>query len=455
MSIILMILLLSVLILVHEAGHFLAAKMFKMKVAKFGFGLPIGPTLWEKKIGDVTVLVHAFLLGGYVAFPDDEKDETLPADSPDRFLNRPVYQRLIVVSAGVIANVICAFVLVFLTAALWGQLPSGKYTVTVKNKKKKKSEAIWKSGLQKGDRIVEINGSEINTPYGLMAFAKLSSKFDGKANGAYIGENTEKLKRLNPAFKADEIIPEDVMVQIPSVGTEPQIKLNRDQIIGIEKYKDDELPLSDAQKKLRDEIEGRKYFLSDGTITLNDVAYAISDNVHPINITVERNGEIVKLNPVYSNKDGLIGVEYCANEIIIPTKDFKSIVSGSNKYLYDNTYMLLYGLKQIFTGKVPLNDLHGVILITKIGGDKIQDEGIFSGILLAALISLDLAIVNFLPIPALDGGHVLFLIIEKLRGRPLEEEIIEKIGTAGFLFLIALMVFVIFNDIYALITHKI
>ena len=455
MSIILMILLLSILILVHEAGHFLAAKMFKMKVSKFGFGLPIGPTLWEKKIGDVTVLVHAFLLGGYVAFPDDEKDEVLPADSPDRFLNRPVYQRLIVVSAGVISNVICAFVLVFLTAALWGQLPSGQYTLTVKNIIAEKSEAIWESGLQSGDRVLEINGSEINTPYGIVAFAKLSAKFDGKADGTYIGENLEKLKKLNPAFKEDEIIPEDVMVQLPSAGTEGQITLTRDQIIGFEKYNDNQLPLNDAQKKLRDEIQGKKYFLSDGTITLNDVSYAISDNVHPINITVERNGERVKLAPVYANKEGLIGIEYCANEIIIPTKDIKSIITGSSRYLYDNTYMLLYGLKQIFTGKVPLNDLHGVIVITKIGGDKIQNEGIFPGILLAALISLDLAIVNFLPIPALDGGHVLFLIIEKLRGRPLEEEVIEKIGTAGFLFLIALMVFVIFNDIYALITHKI
>ena len=455
MSIILMILLLSILILVHEAGHFLAAKMFKMKVSKFGFGLPIGPTLWEKKIGDVTVLVHAFLLGGYVAFPDDEKDEVLPADSPDRFLNRPVYQRLIVVSAGVISNVICAFVLVFLTAALWGQLPSGQYTLTVKNIIAEKSEAIWESGLQSGDRVLEINGSEINTPYGLVAFAKLSAKFDGKADGTYIGENLEKLKKLNPAFKEDEIIPEDVMVQLPSAGTEGQITLTRDQIIGFEKYNDNQLPLNDAQKKLRDEIQGKKYFLSDGTITLNDVSYAISDNVHPINITVERNGERVKLAPVYANKEGLIGIEYCANEIIIPTKDIKSIITGSSRYLYDNTYMLLYGLKQIFTGKVPLNDLHGVIVITKIGGDKIQNEGIFPGILLAALISLDLAIVNFLPIPALDGGHVLFLIIEKLRGRPLEEDVIEKIGTAGFLFLIALMVFVIFNDIYALITHKI
>ena len=103
---------------------------------------------------------------------------------------------------------------------------------------------------------------------------------------------------------------------------------------------------------------------------------------------------------------------------------------------------------------MPINDLHGVILITKIGGDKIANEGIFSGILLAALISLDLAIVNFLPIPALDGGHVLFLLIEKLRGRKLDEDTINKIGNAGFMFLIILMIYVIFNDIWALITHK-
>ena len=151
MSIIIMILLLSVLILVHEAGHFLAAKFFKMKVAKFGFGLPIGPTLWEGQVGDVKVLVHAFLLGGYVAFPDDEKDEELPADSPDRFMNRPIYQRLVVVSAGVFANVVLAFVLVFLTAALWGQLPSGKYDVSVKKLDTEKNEYISSSGLKPGD----------------------------------------------------------------------------------------------------------------------------------------------------------------------------------------------------------------------------------------------------------------------------------------------------------------
>lgn len=110
------------------------------------------------------------------------------------------------------------------------------------------------------------------------------------------------------------------MVKLPQVNTESAISLSKDQIMGLEKIKDKQLKLSDAQKKLRDEIEGKKYFISDGTVSLNDVAYAISDNVHPINITVGRGGKIIKLNPVYSNKDGLIGIEYNTDEIIIPDK---------------------------------------------------------------------------------------------------------------------------------------
>ena len=85
-----MILLLSLLILVHEAGHFLAAYAFGIKVDKFGFGLPVGPTLFKTKCGDVEILVHALLLGGYVSFPDDDKDSDLPIDSDQRLANKPV-----------------------------------------------------------------------------------------------------------------------------------------------------------------------------------------------------------------------------------------------------------------------------------------------------------------------------------------------------------------------------
>ena len=148
MSIILMILLLSVLILVHEAGHFLAAKIFGIKVEKFGFGLPIGPTLFRKKFGDVEILVHALLLGGYVSFPDDDKDCDLPADSPDRFINKPAWQKAVVVSAGVIANVICAIVLVMCVALFTKQLPSGNFEVYVGSVSESKNASVLKSGLQ-------------------------------------------------------------------------------------------------------------------------------------------------------------------------------------------------------------------------------------------------------------------------------------------------------------------
>lgn len=454
MSIIIMILLLSVLILVHEAGHFLAAKAFKMKVAKFGFGLPIGPTLWEKQVGDVKVLVHAFLLGGYVAFPDDEKDIDLPKDSPDRFLNRPIYQRLIVVSAGVIANVICAFIFVLLTAFLWGHMPSGKYNVYVNQIVAEKDQSVWNSGLEKGDKILTVNGSDINSTYGLVAYAQLSKKNDGKVDKILVKENYDNLKKLNPAYQDNEVIPKDVLVRLPAQKTEKEISLSKNMLKGFQKYEDKQIPLNDTQKQIRDSIAGKSYIISDGSLTLNNLAYALSDNVRPLNITVLRNGKNVRLKPIYPNENGQIGVQLNAQEILIPTKGVKSAVVTSCKYLYDQTYMLLYGLYQIITGKIPLKDLHGIIAITKVGGDIIDNSGFFSGLLLIAIISLDLAIVNFLPIPALDGGHVMFLIIEKLRGKPLDEETIDKIGTAGFLFLILLMVFVIFNDIIALITKQ-
>lgn len=456
MSIIIMILLLSVLILVHEAGHFLAARMFGIKVEKFGFGLPIGPTLYEKKCGDTTVVVHAFLLGGYVAFPDDEKDSELPKNSPDRFLNRPVYQRMIVISAGVIANIICAFVFVLLTAFLWGNLPSGKYDIYIKNITAPKQESVWNSGMQKGDKILEINGTKADSGSTLLTFAQMSKKHDGKVNVSFAEKNYEKLKAVNPAFTKDEVIPEGITVKLIEFGNESQVKLNKNEILGLQKIKDNQVVLTDAQKALRDKITNSKFYESDGKITLNDIAYAMSDSARPLHITVLRDGKTVQLKPIYPDKNGKIGVEFLPKEVLIPVTGPVSAVKLSTKYLADQTYLLLYGLKQIFTGQIPLKELHGIVAITKIGGDTISNPngGIFYGLLLTAIISMDLAIVNFLPIPALDGGHFLFLIIEKLRGRPLDEETVNLVGNIGFSLLIFLMVIVVFNDIYALVTHK-
>lgn len=454
MSIIIMILLLSILVLVHEAGHFFAARFFKIKVDKFGFGLPIGPVLYKTKWGDTEVLVHAFLLGGYVSFPDDVEGCELAKDSPERFSNKPIYQRAIVISAGVFANIICAFAFVFLTAALWGHVPSGKYDIYINDIIAPKNESIWQSGLKKKDKIYEINGTKIETTYSLLNFIQMSKTDDGKVDEYLATDNYIKLKKLNPAFEQNEIIPKDVAIELPKITMESPVRIDKKVLKGMKRYKDSQIKLSSTQKKLRDEIQGKKIYVSDGKCSLNDLSYAISDNSRPINMKVIRNDQIIDLKTIYANKKGLIGIKLEAKEILIPTKTPLTIVKTGTKFLYDNTYMMIYGLYQIFSGQIPLKDLHGIVVVTKIGGDVINNNGIFSGLLLTAIISMNLAIVNFLPIPALDGGHILFLLIEKLRGKPLEEKIVEAVGNAFFLFLVGFMILLVFNDIWGLVTKK-
>lgn len=454
MSIIIMILLLSFLILVHEAGHFMAARMLGIKVDKFGFGLPIGPTLWSKKVGDVEVLVHACLLGGYVAFPDDDKESNLPADSKDRFVNRPVWQRMIVISAGVIANVITAILLVMFTAAIWGKLPSGNYQVFINSITAEKTESVWQSGLQKNDRIIKINGSDIHSTYAISLYSKNSAKFDGHVNEKFASENLAKLQKLNPSLDTEKIIKKGEIVNIGSDEViEPKIVIKDEELKGYAPYKNDEIQLSKEQIKLRNSIKNGTY-VSDGTYTLKDLAYALSDGLKPVVITVLRNGKVVELNPIYPNKDGIIGISMAAKQDLTVTKTPARIFTESCKYIWEQTYMLVYGLWQLFSGKIPAKDLHGIVVIAKIGGDVIKNSGMFSGLLLTAMISMDLALINFLPIPALDGGHFMFLLIEKLRGKPLNQENIEKISNIFFLLLILLMILIIFNDVYALLKHK-
>ncbi|MCQ2789668.1 MAG: RIP metalloprotease RseP [bacterium] len=454
MSIIIMLLLLSVLILVHEAGHFATARMFGIKVDKFGFGLPIGPTLFKTKLGETEILVHAFLLGGYVSFPDDDKDCDLPEDSPERFLNRPIHERAIVISAGVIANIVIAFVLVFMTAILWGHLPSGKYSIKVQNIVAPKEANVWKSGLKNGDIVKSINGVKIENSFALLSIVGSSKSYDGKIYSALLEKNYNKLKELNPPLLRDEIIPPQVAVLLPDVGLEPQVVLSEKVSKGLKYDKDTQIKLSDSQIKLRDELIGKKVYVSDGVYTLNDIAYAISDSWHPLDIVVERDGKLIALKSFAVDKSGKIGIQLASKEIYRTTNTPFTIMKYGTKYLIDSTYSLCYGLYQIFTGQIPLKDLHGIVAITKVGGDIIQNNGIFSGLLLTALISINLAIVNFLPIPALDGGHIMFIIIEKIKGSRVSEAVIEKFSAIGFLFLIALMLLVIVNDIVGIVTKK-
>ncbi len=454
-SSIIMILLISLLILVHELGHFLAAKLVGIRVDKFGFGLPVGPTLFAKKFGETEILIHAFLLGGYVSFPDDEEECDLPKDSPLRYSNKSVGQRALVISMGVIFNVLLAYFLIFFTGLIWKHLPDNNFTVRFEKFAPSAASSALTSGFEPKDIIYKINGSKVDYPITITKYFTLSKEFDGFAAQNIIDKKLEDLKKLNPSISANEIIKKGTIINIPVFTDEEPISLTFDNIIGLEKYKSDEQELSDSQKTLRDKINYQsKYTLEEDT-SIIDIAYAISDTKKPIYIVVLRDGNQVDLNPVYTNKEGKLGIEQSYSENYKETKNLKQLVPAVFHYVNYNIGFMLYTLGKLFAGKIPMSEMNGIIAITKIGTEIIAYKGIFQGLLLTAMISLNLALINILPIPALDGGHLLFLIIEKLTGKPVSKKFVEKLSNFFFYLLIALMVIILYNDIYAWITGKI
>lgn len=458
MYIITMLLLISILVLVHELGHFGVARMIGVKPEKFGFGLPFGPTLYETKWGDTTICIHALLLGGYVAFADDDPDSEVPKDDPSRLSNRKVWERFLIVSAGVTANAVLAFFIVLFVAAFSHNLPSGQYKIFVDQLQPGKTLAANSIGIQKNDEIISANGVKIDSPIKFIEIAQKSKKYDNYVSYARIGEQKTEILKLNPELKtkldSGQLIPAGMKIVLPDFSPESPLSISNNDLSAATKYTPEGEKLNSEQQSLRNKIADKKDFISDGKVTIDDLAYATGDTVHPIYIMVNRNGNKVELPAAYPNKQGLIGLKLRSKEIDYPVTGFVSAVKASTLYLHRNVNYMVSGLGQIVTGQIPLDNLHGIVAVTKVGGDIIEKRGMWDGLLLTALISIDLAIVNLLPIPALDGGHLLFLLIEKLRGRPVDEKMQEAFARYGFMFLIGLMILIVFNDVWALVTDK-
>ena len=209
------------------------------------------------------------------------------------------------------------------------------------------------------------------------------------------------------------------------------------------------------QKAVRDNILGKKTYTVKIPTTIEDLAFSLADTKKPVSITVLRNGEEVTLPDIYPDKNGMMGIKKGIIEVMYPINNIKDNIEYTYKYIKTNSELMLYGLAKLFSGKIPMEEMHGIVAVTKIGSDVLEYQGFFKGLLLTAIISLNLAYLNLLPIPALDGGHVLFLIIEKLQGRPVNEKVTEIVSNIFFYLLIFFMIYIIYNDIIALVTNKI
>ncbi|MBR2069069.1 MAG: site-2 protease family protein [Candidatus Gastranaerophilales bacterium] len=496
MNQIVMILLISALVLVHEIGHFIAARMCNVRVTRFGIGMPLGPSWKLFKWNNTNFYLHAFLFGGYVAFPDDNmeknpeddvievpeqkegetffekikrihlekrkkeqeallkeyKEEQLPSDSPELYENKTIGQKLFIVSAGVIMNVIFAVVLVIFCAIYYHKLPASAQNIYINSPDDKITSNITQYDIRKKDKFVSINNMEIKSLYQLTFFVKNSKLFDSYAQEDLVEYNLAELKKLNTGIQ--DIIPSDTLLLLPQTKPEKPLEVNKNVVIGLEKYRQDGVKLFDNQIKLRDEVYNKKVYKTSSEINLNDLAYALSDTYKPLEIKLLRGDKEIILKDIKVGKEGLLGVQLMIADLYTETKTFKDIIFKSCDYLYSTTTMMLFSLWQLITGKISVSDMHGVIAIVKVGGDIIASKGMLNGILLTAMISINLAIMNFLPIPALDGGHVLFLMIEKITGKKPTRELGEKINNVFFILLILLMVAICYNDVLALVTKK-
>ena len=461
MNLIIMIFLISLLVLVHEWGHYIAARIFGVRVSKFGIGMPIGPTLFKTKKGDLEILVHACLLGGYVSFPDDEENNketdepTLPKDSPERLMNKPAWQRAIIISAGVIMNVIFAFILIVFAASVFQKLPTGKSDIYVNGFVENGVIAKeYPNTLKDGDKIIKVNGLDIDSTYKFIFLVQNSKNKDGKIKKEVSDKKLDEILKLNPSLTKDSIVNKGAKIYLPVIEPEEKLIVSDEVARGLDKFNTGEIELNEKEIKLRDLISGKKLLVSDNDYTLRELANALSDSHKPLDIVVERNNYQIEFKNIMVPSEGVLGIKLASKDLYVETKNLKDIFIHSAKYMTRSTKYMCYGLWQLVTGKIPASEMHGIIAITKIGSDIIEHQGMLNALLLTAIISINLAIINLLPIPALDGGHLMFILIEKIKGKPLDEKTIENISKVFFMLLIILMVLVLFNDVWALIIGK-
>ncbi|RMF55772.1 MAG: RIP metalloprotease RseP [Calditrichaeota bacterium] len=427
------IIVLGVLVLVHELGHFLAAKLFGVRVERFSIGFP--PRLFGIKIGDTDYCISAIPLGGYVKMSgmiDESMDASTLTGAPHEFMSKPTWQKVIIITAGVIMNFLLAVVI--LGGALWMQGEAVLPTTTIGIVQE--GGIADSIGLKKYDKILSINDTPVNNWQDIESiFLKhLGSDltFVVERNGVplTISLKWENLK-LNDMerFGIGPLLPAVVGELTPGY------------------------PAQEAGLKPGDRILA----IQDSSIeSWTDMTTLISNNPEvPLTFTIQRGDSVFQtvITPKAvsyedeegnTQKRGLIGIGYKVlhKEISLPHAMYRGY---QRAVLFGK--LNITGFMRLISGEESTREmLMGPIGIAKVAGDYAQ-AGYENLILLIAYLSVVLAIINILPIPALDGGHLVIILIEGIRKKPLPVKTKMIIQQIGMVILLMLIFFVIFNDI--------
>ena len=420
---------LAIIVFLHELGHFIPAKFFKTKVEKFYLFFDWPYSLVKKKIGETVYGIGIVPLGGYVKIAgmiDESMDTEYLEKEPEpwEYRSKPAWQRLIIISGGIIVNLILGFAIYMMVALVWGKtvltnenLPAG-FEV---------AEVMKSYGFNDGDKILKVNGDEIENVIDINKFLFLRDinsvtveRYNGIKENISIPENIGTIMFENGAMNAfvplvpaviDSIVPDSPAYNASLAKGDKIIKVNGNDII-----------------KWQDFTE---------LVKLNT-----SSN---ISVEIERGGDVIsKLIPL--NEDKKIGVSVLLPKIV-PTKIEYSFFESINEG-YQMAYWTLTDyigqFKYVFTKK-GASQLGGFGAIGSLFPATWNWKGFWET---TALISIILAFMNALPIPALDGGHAMFLFYEMLTGRKPNDKIVGYAQMLGFFLLIALVLFANGNDLY-------
>lgn len=425
---------LSILIILHELGHFIPAKLFKTRVEKFFLFFDVKFALFKKKIGDTVYGIGWLPLGGYVKISgmiDESMDKEQMAKPPEswEFRSKPAWQRLIIMLGGVTVNIILGFLIYMMVLFVWGtsqisnqDIPEGLAV----------SENIQQYGFQEGDRILKINDTDIDNV--------LTKRNGLKINQYLMMRNVSTVEVLHQNGNQEQLnIPEDIGSQLFKAGDMFPFSLKVDPII------DSVVPNTNAAKA------GIKK--GDRFISINDKELATWQDFKKyvddfdgdkLQLEISSNGEN-KMLDVDLSEDRTIGV-YPVSNIKIREKSysFAESVSGGFSFAYWTLHDYVAQFKYVFTKK-GATQVGGFGAIGSMFPDAWDWQAFW---MTTALISIILAFMNILPIPALDGGHVVFLLYEMITGRKPNEKFMEYAQMVGFFILIALVLFANGNDIY-------
>ncbi len=423
---------LSILVGLHELGHLLAAKAFGMRVEKYSIGFP--PKIWGKQFGETEYSIGAIPLGGFVKISgmiDESLDvKTLGAEpEPWEFRAKPAWQRLIVMMGGIIVNVITGIIVFIFLTFSQGETYISKDEL---NKHGIVAHELGEMiGFQTGDRIVNINGEDFEKYSDLISAEVLLSD-----NGFYTVERgSERLTLTIPADFIDNFSDRDrsspfitfrrpfkVADVMPGSPAEEGGLQSGDRFVKI----------FDTQMNYFDEITGALDTLRGGEVVA----------------TIDREGSLIE-KTFRVTDEGTIGfriedlVEYSSRDY-----GFGESVSKGSAQAFNVVWYNLLAFKKMFAGEVSASkSLSGPIGIAKFFGGSWDWVNFWR---ITGLLSMVLAFMNFLPIPALDGGHVMFLTWEIVTGRKPSDKFLENAQKVGMVLLLGIMSYAIFNDIIKL-----